>query len=104
MMLALDDFGKAFSSVNSLVRFPANLLKLDKSLTDYLATQPERAGQLITGLTHLARTMSFTISAEGIETPGQRGRLQRVGVRYGQGFLFSRPKSADRLIDWLGAH
>lgn len=104
MMLALDDFGKAFSSVNSLVRFPANLLKLDKSLTDYLATQPERAGQLITGLTHLARTMSFTISAEGIETPGQRGRLQRVGVRYGQGFLFSRPKSVDRLIDWLGAH
>lgn len=98
ILLALDDFGKAFSSVNSLVRFPVNLVKLDKSLTDYLVTRPERARELIGGVARLAKRMHFAISAEGVEHADQCVLLQEVGIRYAQGFLYSRPLPLDQLL------
>jgi EAL domain-containing protein (putative c-di-GMP-specific phosphodiesterase class I) len=39
----------------------------------------------------LANTLNLTVTAEGIETHGQRLRLQELGCELGQGYLFGRP-------------
>ena len=49
----------------------------------------------------LAEALNLTLTAEGVETPGQRAVLQRLGCRDAQGFLFARPMDVQELGVWL---
>ncbi len=86
----LDDYGTGYTSLDYLERFPVTLLKVDRSVVQAL---PGRS-QVVAGLAALSRTMRLDVLAEGVETPEQRARLVELGVRYGQGWLFSRPLAA----------
>ena len=48
----------------------------------------------------LAEQLGVSVTAEGIETEAQAERLQAMGCRQGQGFLFSRPVPIEK-VDWL---
>ena len=52
----------------------------------------------------LAEALNLTLTAEGVETPGQRAALQRLGCRDAQGFLFARPMDVQELGVWLQAN
>jgi EAL domain-containing protein (putative c-di-GMP-specific phosphodiesterase class I) len=47
----------------------------------------------------MARSLGITTVAEGVETSAQAHRLVRLGVDAVQGFLFSRPVTADKLLE-----
>jgi predicted signal transduction protein with EAL and GGDEF domain len=49
----------------------------------------------------LARVLGMEVVAEGIETQEQYALLRQLGCRFGQGFLFSRPVTADAISEML---
>jgi len=97
--VALDDFGAEYSSLAYLKRLPVTMLKIDKSFVDSLADEDTADASLIAAVVAMARTLGITTVAEGVETSAQAQRLLRLGVDAVQGFLFSRPVTADKLLE-----
>ena len=100
--LALDDFGTAFSSLSYVRRFPFDRLKLDISFTSELP-HSSRSMLLVEEICHLSTSMKMKSIAEGIERQEQADALRTMGCDCGQGYLFSRPLSANDCEDFLAA-
>ena len=78
--IAIDDFGTGYSSLSYLRQMPVDVLKIDKSfIDDILASEQQRA--LVDAIVTLARNLDLAVVAEGIEEPGQRGRLAGWAAR-----------------------
>ncbi|WP_432137964.1 MULTISPECIES: EAL domain-containing protein [unclassified Streptomyces] len=92
--IAIDDFGTGYSSLSYLREFPISILKIDKSFVDELGRSPEQYA-LVEGITHLADTLGLTVIAEGVEDVKQQESLISMGCRFGQGYLFAEPVSAE---------
>ena len=94
VQLYLDDFGKGYSSLNYLHRFPMDLLKIDRS---FVSRIEEAEGNLaiVKAIVTLAHQLGMEVVAEGIQTAEQRNRLRALGCEYGQGFFLSSPVPAD---------
>jgi diguanylate cyclase (GGDEF)-like protein/PAS domain S-box-containing protein len=93
--LALDDFGTGYSSLSYLRRFPIDILKIDKSFVDGIATSSEDRA-VIGAIVALGQTLDLDLVAEGIETPEELAALEALGVQYGQGYHLGRPAPPDR--------
>ncbi len=100
--LALDDFGTGYSSLIYLRRFAFDKIKIDKSFLDSMEATGESA-ILVHSVVHLGRALGLEVTAEGVETEEQRRFLQAVGCHFLQGYLFSKPVSADAIDDMLRA-
>jgi diguanylate cyclase (GGDEF)-like protein/PAS domain S-box-containing protein len=88
--LAIDDFGTGFSSLSSLMNYPINMVKIDRSFVDGLPDD-RRCVAMVESLLTLGKRMNVVAVAEGIETPEQLNELADLGCRLGQGFLLGRP-------------
>lgn len=94
MSLYLDDFGTGYSSLSYLKRFPVSTVKVDKAfIRDMHSDASDRA--LVEAVVAMARSMSMTVVAEGVETAEQLTILRSMHCRYGQGYYFSKPVPAD---------
>jgi EAL domain-containing protein (putative c-di-GMP-specific phosphodiesterase class I) len=100
--VALDDFGTGYSSLRYLRNFPIDVLKVDKSCIDDIASGTENAN-LARAIIELGRTMNLDIVAEGIGDPLQVAELVRLHCRVGQGFSFAKALPADALSRYLDA-
>jgi len=98
--LAIDDFGTGYSSLSYLSRFPVDLLKIDRSFVEKLASDPQSA-ELVQTIVQLGRTLDLQTVAEGIETVEQLDALRRIGCEFGQGYLFSSPVPAREITTRL---
>jgi diguanylate cyclase (GGDEF)-like protein len=98
VMLAIDDFGTEYSSLSKLRQLPIDVLKIDKSFVDGIATDPRELA-LTAAIVNLAASLGKGTVAEGIETEGQYVQLLDLGVEIGQGYLFSRPVSPEAIAD-----
>ncbi|WP_051668087.1 EAL domain-containing protein [Deinococcus frigens] len=98
----IDDFGTGHSSLAFLHRFPVDGLKIDRAFIARLGEDAVSAKVVQTVLL-LARTLDVDVIAEGIETQMQRGHLIRLGCRWGQGHLFSRPLETGATLERLRA-
>jgi EAL domain-containing protein (putative c-di-GMP-specific phosphodiesterase class I) len=96
--IAIDDFGTGYSSLGYLARFRPDLLKLDKSFVDNIATD-EMTYTVVEGVIALAHKLGVTVVAEGVETQEQLARLREAHCDKLQGFLLSRPVAMERLIE-----
>lgn len=94
--VAIDDFGTGYSNLSQLQSIPLDYLKLDKSFCVGLEKNAFRAG-LIPQIVKIADSLDVPVVAEGVETDAQRNILLREGVKFAQGFFFSRPISAPKL-------
>ncbi|WP_142214921.1 aminotransferase class I/II-fold pyridoxal phosphate-dependent enzyme [Streptomyces sp. SLBN-118] len=93
--MAIDDFGTGFSSLSYLREFPIDVLKVDKSFIDDISVDEQQVA-LVEGIVRIADTLGLQVIAEGIEEVEQRDRLAAIGCRFGQGYLFARPMTADQ--------
>ena len=101
--LHLDDFGKGYSSLAYLQRFPADRLKIDRSFTQQL-TRSAQGGELVRTILMMARTLGMKVVAEGIESEAELAQLKALGCAFGQGYLFSEPLNAEQASAFIGTH
>ena len=90
LRVALDDFGKGYSSLAYLKRFPIDTLKIDRAFVDGLGREPGDTA-IVRAIMGLARALGLEVVAEGIETAEQLGLLKELDCDYGQGYYFARP-------------
>jgi diguanylate cyclase (GGDEF)-like protein len=98
--VSIDDFGVGYSSMSQLLGLAIDELKIDKSFTLALTSDP-RAEAIVRSTIELARALSLTVVAEGIETEEVLRSLQSLGAEVGQGYLFARPLTCEQLDDYL---
>ncbi|MDX1775200.1 MAG: EAL domain-containing protein [Desulfobulbales bacterium] len=98
--LSLDDFGTGYSSLSYLKLFPINFLKIDSSFVFNITTDSTDAA-ISESVVLLAHSMDLKVVAEGVETEEQLEVLRQQGCDYVQGFLFSRPLSAEEFVPFF---
>jgi len=97
----IDDFGTGYSSLSYLAHMPFDMIKIDRSFIDLLGLHT--ANTVVTeSIIHMSKKLNMEIMAEGVETESQRTILLNNGCDYMQGYLFSRPVSADKLPEIAG--
>ncbi len=94
--LSVDDFGTGYSALGYLRRFPATVLKIDKSFISDLG-EDVRNTNLVAAIIAMARSLGLLVVAEGVETLEQAQRLEGLSCDYIQGYLLSRPMSLSDL-------
>lgn len=97
--LHMDDFGSGYSSISNLNSLPFHVLKLDKSLVDYIGNS--RGDQVLRHIISLAHGLGMDVLAEGVETAEQVQFLREVGCDVIQGFYFSRPLPEKSFLDTM---
>jgi diguanylate cyclase len=97
---SIDDYGTGYSSLAYLRHLPADELKLDRSLTSDVGTDP-RAAAIVEHTVALAHALGLRLVAEGVEDDATREVLARLGCDIAQGYLIARPMPVDAFLQWL---
>lgn len=94
--IQMDDFGTGYSSLYQLGRMPIQVLKIDKIFI-WALDSDAKMHALTKLIIDVAHRMDIKIIAEGVETLQQYEILKGMGCDYYQGYLFSRPLTADEI-------
>ena len=98
--LAMDDFGKGYSSLSYLHEFPFDTLKIDRSFISRIGVGGENT-EIVRTIVSLANGLGLDVVAEGVESDSQSAQLRKLGCQFGQGYLFSRPLRAEAAGEML---
>jgi diguanylate cyclase (GGDEF)-like protein/PAS domain S-box-containing protein len=98
--LAIDDFGTGYSSLSYLHRFPLDTLKIDRSFISVMEEDGEGM-EIARSIVPMANNLRLDVVAEGVETIQQVALLKKLECKYGQGYYFSRPLSAEGIAALL---
>ena len=100
IQIALDDFGTGYSSLNYLRSIPLDILKIDKSFIDEIATS-KVLSEIVNSIINMAHALDIIVVAEGVENETQLEVLQRKGCDLIQGYYFSKPLGEKELEERL---
>ena len=92
--IALDDFGIGFSSLSHVCSFPFNKIKISQDFVAEIEARRDKQA-VVQAIADLGRRLGITTTVEGIETRAQLGMVRSTGCTEAQGYLFSRPVSAE---------
>jgi len=96
--IALDDFGTGYSSLSYLQRLPFDILKIDKSFIDRVATERHDLA-LVRTINRLGHDLGLVTLVEGIETAEQAAIARSIGCDQAQGFFYGRPMPLGDLLE-----
>lgn len=88
--LAVDDLGAGYAGISQVMRVRPDLLKIDRSLVDGVASDPAKEA-MVDALVRFSRRIGAEVCAEGIESLADLRALADLDVAYGQGFVLARP-------------
>ena len=95
VLFALDDFGTGYSSISYLKQLPVSVLKIDQSfIRDITTDGSDRI--LVETISAMGAMLDLDVVAEGVETLEQLNLVKQYGCRFYQGYLSSKPTSADQ--------
>ena len=89
-MVAIDDLGAGYSSLNMLVRLQPDVVKLDKDIVQALPGVLSKA--VVAAVVSMTHSYGGRVVAECIETAEQAETARELGVDLGQGWFFGRPE------------
>ena len=99
--IAMDDFGTGYSSLSYLRSFPFDKIKIDRSFIKDCRRPATVGAPSSRRSTGLARSLDMTTTAEGVETEAQLDSSRALGCTEMQGYLYSRPVPASKLVGLL---
>lgn len=94
LRLAVDDFGSGYSSLHYLAELPITFLKIDGRLVQRVKDD-KKVRAIIKGIQNIADDLGLTTIAEYVEDQDTLDVLRDLGVNWGQGYFFGRPKLLD---------
>ena len=94
---SLDDYGTGYSNYTYMYSLPFSIIKLDKSIL-WLAAVNKNNYILLQSTIEMLHKMNYKIVCEGVETEEQKDMLVNLDCDYLQGFLFSKPVSAESFL------
>ncbi|HRZ28759.1 MAG TPA: EAL domain-containing protein, partial [Spirochaetota bacterium] len=97
-LIAIDDFGKGFSSLTYLVELPIDILKIDMAFVQAVPGD-ERKEKVAKYIMDLGRALGLKVLAEGFELPEQVEFFRNYGCALFQGYYFSRPLPLADLLE-----
>ena len=100
---SIDDYGTGYSSLGYLHRLPADELKLDRSLTAGVQTDP-RAAAIVRHTAALAHDLGLSLVTEGVEDLAMAQVLAGLGCDLAQGYGIARPMPVEDFRTWLREH
>lgn len=98
VQVSLDDFGTGFSNLGHLNALPFDTVKIDQAFVKNIERSP-RSMAMLEAIVAMVRAIGADALVEGIETPFQLATLERLGVRYAQGYLISKPLPLAQALD-----
>lgn len=96
--IALDDFGKGYSSLSYLKQLPISTMKIDKSFIDDILDEDD---EFLSYVIALGKELGMRVVAEGVELMSQLAYLKQHNCDIIQGYLFCRPKSKEDILEFL---
>jgi diguanylate cyclase (GGDEF)-like protein/PAS domain S-box-containing protein len=102
IQISIDDFGTGYSSLAYLKRFPIDVLKIDKSFVQDIASDPDDE-TVVASIISLAHNLKLHVIAEGVESHDQLAFLERHGCDEIQGYYFSKPVPPSTFAQMLSA-
>ncbi|MDQ1697684.1 MAG: hypothetical protein QOJ03_3037 [Frankiaceae bacterium] len=97
--LSVDDFGTGYSSLSRLNKLPIDEVKIDQSFVSQLE-EGDAGRTIVQASVAMAHGLGLRVVAEGIETERQLHMLRSMGCDDGQGYLFGRPGSPQRVTEF----
>lgn len=101
--LDLDDFGTGHASITSIRRLSIERIKIDRSFVTRIDDDPEQQ-KMVAAILTMAERLGLDTLAEGVETPGERAMLARLGCGHVQGFGIARPMPMHETDAWIAAY
>lgn len=90
--VSIDNFGARYSSLTHLVKLPADILKIDRSLfSDLDENGISEMSPFLETVIELAKKYDLCVGWEGIETQNQLDYVQQMGAQLLQGFYLGDP-------------
>lgn len=94
--IAIDDFGKGYSSLNLLRSFSFDCIKIDMQFIQGIESN-EKDRFIIMAIVDLAKNLEINVIAEGVETKKQIEFLKKINCNQSQGYYFYKPMPADEM-------
>lgn len=101
--IAIDDFGKGYSSLAYIAQFPITTIKVDRFFTKQILINPTTQ-HIVKATIDLAKQLGYEVVIEGVEDVETADLMQKLGCQSAQGYLFMRPRGEDELITYLNQY
>jgi len=101
--VSIDDFGTGYSSMSYLQNFAVDKIKIDKRFVQGLDNGKSSAA-IIQAIINLGIEIGVGTAAEGVETTEQLNSVLERGCTLVQGYLFSRPLTAEDATRFAETH
>ena len=98
--IAMDDFGTGYSSLSYLRRLPIDTVKIDKSFVCEIPDSAEDV-TIAQAIIAMAQSLKLSLVVEGVENTRQLNFFRQQGVNIVQGYLFSKPVEASKILEML---
>ena len=98
--IAIDDFGTGYSSLSYLIKYPVDVIKIDRSFVGNIGTDSS-AEPLIETILAMAQRLDIKVVAEGIETEEQLNYLKTHQCHFGQGYFLARPMDSTKFAELI---
>lgn len=98
--LSIDDFGTGYSSLSYLIRFPLDVLKIDRSFIQHICSLDDKQA-IVDAIIQMAHRLNMKVVAEGVESKQQVDLLNMMDCDFIQGFYYSKPLPINELFEFL---
>jgi len=100
--LAIDDFGKEYSSLSYLNRLPVDGLKIDRLFLESFGENPSNT-IIVEAVISLAHSLELEVTGEGVESAEQLELLRKMGCDLAQGYHLARPMPPEEILTLLAS-
>lgn len=90
LLIAMDDFGSGYSSLNLLKDIPIDVLKIDRGFLKE-TSNADKQRIILSTIAKMAEQLHINVVVEGVETKENVEMMKEFGCTVAQGYYFAKP-------------